>query len=237
MKKLAVITGGTKGIGKALVYIFVRNGFDILTCSRNTKELEQLKKEVESSVEEASVSVFQADISQKKEVQALIDFIKSLKRGVDVLINNAGMFVSGQIHNEPGGLFEQMMETNLYGAYHLIRGLVGDMMDRRCGHIFNICSTASIKPYTNGGSYCISKYALYGMSQVLREEMKPFNVKVTSVLPGATFTSSWDGEEIKPDRFMKPEDVASSIWNAFNMSARTVVEEILLRPQLGDIDE
>jgi short-subunit dehydrogenase len=90
-------------------------------------------------------------------------------------------------------------------------------------------------PYINGGSYCISKYAMYGMTQVLREEMKEHNVRVTAVLPGATYTSSWEGADLPPERLMKPEDVASAVWNAYEMSSRTVVEEIILRPQLGDL--
>ena len=236
MKKITVITGGTRGIGKALVHIFAKNGFDIITCSRNAGDLDNLKKEVISVHKNASVSIFQADVSKKEEVRAFINYVRSFRKPVDVLINNAGIFLSGQISNEPEGMFEEMMGTNLSGAYHLTRGLVGDMMERRSGHIFNICSTASIKPYINGGSYCISKYALYGMSQVLREELKTYNVKVTAVLPGATLTSSWAEDEVDPNRLMKPEDVASSIWNTWKMSGQTVVEEILLRPQLGDID-
>jgi short-subunit dehydrogenase len=109
------------------------------------------------------------------------------------------------------------------------------MIDRKSGHIFNICSTASKIPYINGGSYCVSKFALYGMSKVLREEMKTHNVKVTSVLPGATLTASWEGTDIPAERFMPPEDVAASIWNAYSLSSRTAVEEIILRPQRGDV--
>lgn len=236
MKKTIIITGGTKGIGKALVQVFAAHGFDVVTCSRNQGDLGQLKKEVESSFNAVNVHIFKADVSRKVEVDHFLAFIVSLGNPVDVLINNAGIFLPGQISNEAEGVFEQLIHTNLFSAYHLTRGIVSGMMERKKGHIFNICSTASITPYTNGGSYCISKYALYGMSKVLREEMKPHHVKVTSVLPGATFTDSWEGADIPPARFMKPEDIASAIWNAYEMSAGTVVEEIILRPQLGDID-
>lgn len=98
-----------------------------------------------------------------------------------------------------------------------------------------MCSTASIVPYVNGGSYCISKFALLGMSRVLREEMKPFGVKVTAVLPGATLTASWDGTDLPKERFMQPEDVAEAIWTAYSLSPNSVLEELLIRPQLGDI--
>jgi short-subunit dehydrogenase len=109
------------------------------------------------------------------------------------------------------------------------------MMARRDGHIFNLCSTASIMAYTNGGSYCISKFALYGLTKVLRAELREHDVRVTAVLPGATLTASWEGVNLPPERFMKSEDVAESIWSAYALSKHSVVEEILIRPQLGDL--
>jgi NAD(P)-dependent dehydrogenase (short-subunit alcohol dehydrogenase family) len=90
-------------------------------------------------------------------------------------------------------------------------------------------------PYANGGSYCISKYALLGMTKVLREEMKEHGVRVTAIMPGATLTTSWEGTELPEDRFMNAEDVAHAVWGAYALSERSVVEEIVIRPQLGDI--
>jgi short-subunit dehydrogenase len=235
MNKLSVITGGTKGIGKALVMLFAEKGFDVITCSRNQEDLDRLQDEMSKRYGETTVSVWKADLSNHADVDRFINHIKSGNRAVDVLINNAGVFLPGQINSEPEDALRRMIDTNLYSAYALTRGLVGDMMERKEGYIFNMCSTASIMPYINGGSYCISKFALYGMSKVLREEMKPFNVKVTSVLPGATLTASWDGVDIPEERFMTAEDVALAIWNAYEMSPRTVMEELILRPQLGDI--
>jgi short-subunit dehydrogenase len=109
------------------------------------------------------------------------------------------------------------------------------MKEIRRGHVFNMCSIASIKAYPNGGSYAISKFALLGFSKVLREELKEFNVRVTAVLPGATRTASWDGVDLPEDRFMRAEDVAETVFSAYSISERSVVEEIIIRPQLGDI--
>jgi NADP-dependent 3-hydroxy acid dehydrogenase YdfG len=106
---------------------------------------------------------------------------------------------------------------------------------KKSGYVFNICSTASIKAYPNGGSYCISKFALLGMTKVLREELKEHNVKVTAILPGATLTDSWKGTDVPENRFIKPTDIAETIWNAYLLSKNTVIEEILIRPQLGDL--
>ena len=108
-------------------------------------------------------------------------------------------------------------------------------MIRRQGHIFMMCSTASITAYTNGGSYCISKFALLGLSRVLREEVKESGVRVTAILPGATLTASWEGADLPPDRFMQATDVADAVWTACALPKTAVIEEILLRPQLGDI--
>ena len=127
------------------------------------------------------------------------------------------------------------MAVNLYSAYHLTRLLLPDMKRAKQGHIFNLCSTASHKAYPNGGSYSITKFALLGFSKNLREEMKPFNIKVTSVSPGPTWTASWEGFDGPPDRLMEPEDVASMIWAAYQLSKQAVVEDIQMRPILGDI--
>lgn len=229
MNPLIVVTGGTKGIGRAIADRFVAEGFDAVICARS---VDGIQAPDESTPGLLSVA---ADLSTRDGVTILLNYIHSLNRPVDVLVNNTGIFQPGQIHNEAEGTFEQLMNTNVASAYHLTRGLVRDMMIRRQGHIFMMCSTASITPYTNGGSYCISKFALLGMSRVLREELKPHNVKVTAILPGATLTASWEGTDLPEERFMKPDDVANSAWAAYALSESAVMEEILIRPQLGDI--
>ena len=224
MKKLIVVTGGSKGIGRAIVDTFVARGFDAVLCARNVDDIQG-----------PGLIPFAADLSTRGGVDALVTYLKSLNRPIDVLVNNTGTFQPGQIHNEAEGTFETLMNTNVASAYHLTRGLVGEMMARREGHIVMMCSTASITPYTNGGSYCISKFALLGMSKVLREELKPSGVRVTAILPGATLTASWEGTDLPNDRFMQATDVAETVWAACNLPKTAVLEEILMRPQLGDI--
>ena len=236
MNPLVVVTGGTKGIGKALVERFLGEGFDVITCSRSDNDLRTLEKEMSERFDNTRLFYQVADLSLKEDLAAFIDFISSKNQFAEVLINNTGVFIPGQIHNETEGTLEKTIETNLYSAYHLTRALVPAMMEQKKGHIFTICSTASIMAYPNGGSYCISKFALLGMTKVLREEMKPHQVKVTAVLPGATFTDSWKGTDLPEDRFMDAKDVADTIWAAYTLSPRAVMEEILIRPQLGDLD-
>lgn len=234
-KKVIVVTGGTKGIGRAIVEHFAKEDFHVITCSRKPENVEDLIKSIHNTYPNAQISATTADLSIKSEVQRFVAFVKSATQKVDVLVNNTGVFVPGQVHNEAEGVLESQIETNLYSAYHLTRGVLDTMLPFQKGHIFTICSTASIIPYVNGGSYCISKFALYGMTKVLREEMKPKGIRVTAILPGATLTDSWAGVDLPPERFMKPEDVALGVWGAYQMSEQTVVEEILIRPQLGDI--
>ncbi|MEQ8582996.1 MAG: SDR family oxidoreductase [Marinoscillum sp.] len=232
--KIVVVTGGTKGIGRAIIEKFSEAGYTIATCARNEADLDDLKKTVEGKYGN-KVLIHTADVSKKAQVNDFIEFIRLAGKPVVILVNNAGKFVPGQVHTEEEGVLESQIETNLYSAYRLSRGLIPEMKKRKKGHIFNICSTASITAYTNGGSYCISKFAMYGMSKVLREELKADQIRVTSVMPGATFTASWEGVDLPEDRFMKPEDVAELIFTTYQLSDRTVVEDLVIRPQLGDL--
>lgn len=235
MNKLIVVTGGTKGIGKAIIEKFAESGFDVATCARNNRDLEILKLEFERKYSSSKIYVQPADMSNKTQVNRFTDFVLSLERPVDVLVNNAGYFEPGEIATEADGVLENMINANLYSAYYATRGLVANMKKRKSGHIFNMCSIASFKAYSNGGSYAISKFALLGFSKCLREELKNDGIRVTAVMPGATKTASWDGVELPDERFMKSEDVAETVYAAYQLSPRSVIEEIILRPQLGDI--
>lgn len=231
---MIVITGGTKGIGRALVERFAQARHHIAVCARNAQDLQELKRSIE---EEYLVEVHTqpVDVSQKSEVEAFARFVLELGEPIDALINNAGVFIPGQIAEEEEGRLETMINTNLYSAYHLTRKLLPTLIAQKSGDIFNMCSIASLIAYPNGGSYSISKFALYGMSKVLREELKPHGLRVFSVMPGATYTASWEGSGIEEGRLMPASDVAEAVFSAFSMSKRTVIEDIVLRPQLGDL--
>jgi short-subunit dehydrogenase len=230
MTQTIVVSGGTKGIGRAIIEKAAERNMRIITCSRHASDLEDLKKSIRDDVE---VHTLVADLADKQETNQFVKFVHTKTDKVDILVNNAGAFVPGQVNNEADGVLEKMIQTNLYSAYHLTRGVLKKM--GQGGHIFNMCSTASFVPYVNGGSYCISKFALLGFSKVLREELKEQGIRVTALMPGATLTASWEGVEIPEERFMKAEDVADAVWGAYDLSPRTVMEEIVLRPQLGDL--
>lgn len=235
MRKLIVVTGGSQGIGRAIVSKFASEGFDVATCARHAADLEVLKMQLESVHPGTTIFTRQTDMSVREEVHEFADFVMTLDRPIDVLVNNAGYFVPGEITTEPDGNLESMINANLYSAYHFTRALIDRMKNHKAGHIFNMCSIASIQAYRNGGSYAISKFALLGMTKCLRQELKPFRIRVTAVIPGATNTRSWSGAGLPDDRFIKADDIANAVFGAYSLSPNSVVEEIIIRPQEGDI--
>lgn len=231
---LAVISGATKGIGRAIAEKFASQNYPIAVCARNEKDLEELKSLI---VNKYKVKCFtkKIDMSVKSEVLEFGKAIEELNMPVSVLVNNAGVFMPGKIIDEPEGALETQIDTNLYSAYYLTRSLLPLILKSDNAHVFNVCSIASLMAYPNSSSYSISKFAMLGFSKSLREELKQFKVKVTSLMPGATYTSSWAGVDLPEERFMKADDVADIIWASYNLSPQAVVEEIVLRPIEGDL--
>ena len=230
-----VITGTSQGIGKAIAEKFATEAYNLLLCSKNEKRLLQAAEDISKKNKEVNILAYPADLSDKKQVKEFANWILKKNISIDILVNNAGNFLPGSLYEEKEGVLEKMIAMNLYCAYHLTRALLPEMMKKKNGHIFNICSIAALKAYPNGGSYSISKYALMGFSKNLREEMKPYDIKVTTVYPGAVYTSSWEASGIDPKRIMETKDIADSIYLISKLSAQACVEDIVLRPQLGDL--
>ncbi len=229
-----IITGASKGIGKAIAEQFAAAGHTLFLCSRNEKQLYDAVASLQTQYPNCIIKAKPVDMRNATEAKAF--GVWCLGFGVpDIIVNNAGQFLPGSVHDEKEGTLEQMIEVNLYSAYHLTRVLLPRMIAVEHGHIFNICSIASLNAYANGGSYSISKFALLGFSRNLREELKPHGIKVTAVCPGATMSGSWDGVDIDPKRIMEAEDVAKMIYASSQLSPMAVVEDIVMRPQLGDL--
>lgn len=229
-----VISGASKGIGKAIAEKFAIEKNNVFICSRNEKILTNTTNEINKKYGD-QVQSFAANLTQKNDVLKFADWILDKCEAVDVLINNAGDFIPGSIYNEEEGTLEKMINVNLFSAYHLTRALLPTMMKKKSGHIFNMSSIASLSAYHNGGSYSISKYALTGFSKNLREEMKSFNIKVTTVYPGAVYTSSWEDAGVLPQRIMEADDIVNMIYAASLLSPQACVEDIVIRPILGDL--
>lgn len=231
-----IITGSSKGLGKAFAEQFAKDGHTLFLCARNEAMLVQTAQEIQTQYPACTIHTKAADMRNKEEVIAFGYWCLSIATP-DILINNAGVFVPGSVHNEAEGILEQMIETNLYSAYHLTRTVLPTMLQSNSNnkHIFNICSIASLQAYSNGGSYSISKFALLGFCKNLREELKPHAIKVTAVMPGAAYTDSWIGSGVEETRIMQANDVAKMVYAAAQLSPQACVEEIVLRPQLGDL--
>jgi short-subunit dehydrogenase len=229
-----IITGASKGIGKAIAEHFAAHGHQLFLSSRGEVQLYKTMEELQTKYPSATIKAKPVDMSKK---EGAVDFANwcLLQAVPDIIINNAGAFEPGSIYNEREGLLEEQLAINLFSAYHFTRAVLPKMMEAKQGHVFNICSIAALKAYANGGAYSISKYALHGFSKNLREELKPFHIKVTAVFPGAVLTDSWGEFDNSGHRIMEVSDIAGMIYAASQLSPGACVEDIILRPQLGDL--
>ena len=180
----AVITGASRGMGKAMAFKFAAAGYNLIISAKTEKTLFEVRDAVVAAHPDRKVIAFTADLTKKQEVIAFGQFV--LSHAVpDILINNAGTYIPGNCIDEADGAMEYIMDLNFYSAYHLTRILLPEMIKRRTGHIFNMCSIASLRAYEGGGSYGVSKYAILGFTRNLRLELMPHGIKVTAVFPGA----------------------------------------------------
>ncbi len=230
-----IITGASRGFGKSIAEMFATNGYNLYLSSRSEVSLYKTMEELGARFPGVTIKAKPFDLSDKQGAIDLGRWILGLDVSIDILVNNAGSFEPGSVYNEPDGTLEHMMAINLYGPYHLTRTVVQKMMQQKSGHIFNMCSIASLQAYSNGGAYSISKFALAGFSKNLREEMKLHGIKVTTVYSGAAYTDSWSGSGVDPKRIMEAADISKMIYAASQLSPQACVEEIIVRPQLGDL--
>lgn len=230
-----LITGATKGMGRAMAFRFARAGMDVAVTARTEADVQALKDTLLQEYPDIDVLALATDVSSQSDIDRLADRIKTDWGTLDLLINNAGIFLQDNLLTEPEGNLDRSLQINVYGPYRLCRRLVPLMLEAGKGHIINICSVASKISFPNAGSYVISKHALLGLTRALRMELKEKHIKVTALMPGATWTASWEGADIPKERIMPVEDIAEAVYAVWSMGPSTVVEEMQLRPQLGDV--
>jgi NADP-dependent 3-hydroxy acid dehydrogenase YdfG len=233
--KNIIITGASKGIGAAIAWKFAEAGFDIALCARTLADLETLRNDILQKYPTIRVFIQAANVAEKAQIQAFGDAVLAEFGSIGVLVNNAGVFLPGAITKEEEDTLLQLMNTNLYSAYYLTRKILPTMLAQNDGYIFNMCSIASKVAYPTGGSYSVSKFALLGFNKALREELKTTKIRVTAILPGAVRTPAWGDIDLPDSRFIQASDIADAVWSCYNMTAGAVVEELLVRPQAGDI--
>jgi short-subunit dehydrogenase len=221
-------------MGRAMAETFAKAGHEVLIAARNQSKLDAVAQTLMKQYPGSVVMGKAADVTLFDQVKSFAAWC--LDRGeVDVLINNAGIFQPGKLLDQAEGLLETQLAVNLFSAYHLSRAIAPSMVKRGQGHIINICSIAGQRPYAHGGAYSISKFALDGFSQNLREELKPTGVKVTTVYPGAVLTDSWGDFDNSAHRIMESSDIAQLVYQATQLSVGACVEQIVVRPRLGDL--
>lgn len=229
-----VVTGASQGIGEAVARAFAsRSNMQLVLVARN---LENLERVAESCREEgAAATCIECDVTRDVEVERMAQRVLEDGGAPDIVVNNAGRFVPGRFVETTPEQFREQLDVNVTSAFLVSRSFVPAMIRRGSGHLFFLASVASLQGYAGGAAYCAAKHGVLGLARVLREETKETGLRVTAVLPGATRTPSWDGLGIPEDRFMPASDIAQTIVDVAALGRRSVVEEILIRPQHGDL--
>lgn len=227
-----LITGASKGIGKAIAIEMAKNGHNLALCARNIQDLEVLKSQIPQAHKQQIIFIGACDCGIKSQVKAFAHLANIALGEIEVLVNNAGIFKPSFILDEEDDILLSQIQTNLLSAYFFYKEIGKNMRSNGAGHIFNICSVASIETLAHAGSYCVTKAAMLSLNNVMREELKKYGVKVTAILPGATFTHSWEGLTNVPKNFVQPQDIAMAITHTLQMSAHAYTEQIIIKSLL-----
>lgn len=232
MGNIVWITGGSSGIGKELTKKFLKNNFEVAVSSRSLD-----KKYFDFDDETLSRLNLQiCDISDNHQVLKTYDEISKIGF-VDCLINNAGVTSFTLAKDDDLEMIKKIIDVNLLGAIYTIKAVLPEMIKNKSGTIINILSVAAEKIFTKSSAYAASKAGLLAYTNVLREELREFNIRVINILPGATATPIWPASALDKFsyRMMKPENLAELIFDVSIKHKSIVTEEITLRPIQGDL--
>jgi NADP-dependent 3-hydroxy acid dehydrogenase YdfG len=236
-KPVILITGASQGIGAAIATVFAKElpGCRLALVARAEAKLQAVAQRCRKAGA-GSADVFPCDVSAEAPVGEMAEAVTRRFGAVDVLINNAGVFQAAPFDQLSVADFDRLVAANLRSVFLVSRALVPAMIKRRRGDIFNMSSIAGLGAYPGGAGYCAAKFGVTGLTQVMRSELRDKGIRVTLVCPGATISPSWKKSGVATEKLMPAEDVARSFVDVYRLSRRTVVEQIVLRPQRGDID-
>lgn len=240
MKKIALITGATSGIGRATAIALADAGYNLILTGRRGERLEELKALVGITYKADALTLC-FDVRRRDEVEAAIGSIPAAWRGIDVLVNNAGLAVGlDAIQDGVVDDWERMIDTNVKGLLYVTRAVAPIMCERGRGHIVNLCSTAGKEVYANGNVYCATKHAVDALSKGMRIDMLRYGIKVTNICPGAVETEfslvRFKGDSARADKTydgmvpLRGEDIAELVRFAVSLPAHVCINDLVVTP-------
>jgi NADP-dependent 3-hydroxy acid dehydrogenase YdfG len=228
-EKVAVVTGAGRGIGRAIAVELAKNGARVIVAARNASELDQTAKLA------GSASVAPTDVRKKDEVRRLLEHSVQHFGPVDILVNAAGIGVSGPVVDFSDSDYDAILDTNLKSIFFASRFVLPSMIERRTGHIINIASIAGKVGSANLAVYCASKFGVVGFSQALAEEVRQHGVRVSLICPGSTDTSflgSSSKSSKSRDKMLSPSDIAHAVMTIVTQEPNSFISEIVMRPTM-----
>ena len=235
MKPTIVITGASQGIGAAIAREFAREvrGARLALIARNARNLDRVAAACVKLG--AKARAFVCDVTDPAAVATTSAAVEKAFGVADVLVNNAGAFAPRPFLEETLEGFDRMLTVNLRSAFIVSQAFVPAMARRGRGHVFMMSSIAGRDAYPDGTAYCAAKFGLTGLGAVMRRELRERGVRVTTLYPGATWTPSWKESGVHPDRLMTARAVARAVVDSWKLGPEAVIEDIVLRPPLGDV--
>jgi 3-oxoacyl-[acyl-carrier protein] reductase len=223
--KVAVVTGGNRGIGRGIAEALAREGATVALTARAAGAAEQAAKEIGHGAFGMA-----CDVRSLEAVQRLFREVEKRAGGADILVNNAGIGVFGPIADMAPDDWRAVIETNLNGVYYCCHEAIPQMRKRGGGYIFNISSLAGKNPILNGAAYNASKFGLNGFSEALMMELRYDGIRVSYLMPGSVATEFGRGAREKMDWALQPEDVAAVVLDLLRAPARALYSRVELRP-------
>lgn len=231
----ALITGSSRGIGRAIATELAIAGHEVFLTSRDSSNLEAAANSV--STKGSVVGRMSCDVADEQQVKSLRDYCTQIGFIPDVLVLNAGIFIEGSLTDSSSENFYETMRVDLYHIYHCVKHFVDALRSHHRANVIIIGSTAGLEPYPLGPLYGVAKWGLKGYAINLRKELMRDNIAVTLINPGGTLTDLWEGEELPPNRLLEPRDIGKLVTAILTLSPQAVVEELIVRPMFGDIHE
>ncbi|HAW52928.1 MAG TPA: hypothetical protein DCX54_11470 [Flavobacteriales bacterium] len=224
----AVITGSSKGLGRAIARCFVKEGHDVAVTARNTTDLKELIDELKKLNASCKITGTTVDFEDVKSMENYCEIVKKEFGAIDILINNVGIYNEDVVGQNIDQNLKKNLEVNTFSAIRMSNAFLPSLKMKSSSHIITIVSIAALNPRIDAVSYSISKAALKCYTDIQRESLRKYGVKVVGIYPGAMNTSSWDGQDVTTKLMIQPEDVSKSILQIIQMSENATVEELVI---------